>query len=332
MKGFKKTPDLSATAESLATPPELRREQARLLFGQAPVALATALTAALIAAFLFHRVVPHTWLIIWAVTMVVVTGLRLALVVAFRAVDDGYVDVEPWIKRYTFGSVVSGMIWGSTGLAFNADWPAQYQILMPFILAGITAGAMSSHSVVLKTFVGFQIPALAPLAINLLFHSDMVYASMGAFIALFAAAMLILSRQVNLNFSNALRLRLENQGLIDKLSRTNHRLEAEANERRRAVKELIREQRLFEEGPVVVFRRHAERGWPIKYVSPAIIQFGYDAVTLMRERALFEDFIYLEDKERVIEVRFRTGTRHRAASHRTGLSYRLAEWNYTLGL
>ena len=70
-------------------------------------------------------------------------------------------------------------------------------------------------------------------------------------------------------------------------------------DRKRAERDQFREQHLFHEGPVVVFRWFASPGWPVEYVSPNVIQFGFAPEAFLSGAISYTDFIDPEDKDKV---------------------------------
>lgn len=62
---------------------------------------------------------------------------------------------------------------------------------------------------------------------------------------------------------------------------------------------LRRERNLFLRGPVVVFKWANLPGRPIEYVSPNVVQFGYAASELERERRTFDSLIHPDDRSMV---------------------------------
>ena len=76
---------------------------------------------------------------------------------------------------------------------------------------------------------------------------------------------------------------------------------ADISERKKFEEVLQREQRLFTEGPVVVFKWAAEEGWPVEYVSPNFSQFGHDAGDFMKGRKPYASLVHPEDLPRVGE-------------------------------
>src|SRR5688572_16512937 len=62
-----------------------------------------------------------------------------------------------------------------------------------------------------------------------------------------------------------------------------------------------REQKLFLEGPVTVFRWIAAEGWPVEYVSPNVQQFGFRAEDFTSGRVPYAKFVHPEDLGRVAD-------------------------------
>ncbi|MGD9688710.1 MAG: PAS domain S-box protein [Phycisphaerales bacterium] len=77
----------------------------------------------------------------------------------------------------------------------------------------------------------------------------------------------------------------------------------DVTDRKRAESVLLREQRLFLGGPVVVFRWRAAPGWPVEYVSANVSQFGYSVDDLVSGRVPYASIVHPDDLARVaIEV------------------------------
>lgn len=89
-------------------------------------------------------------------------------------------------------------------------------------------------------------------------------------------------------------------------------------ERRHAVDRLEQEQALYLQGPAVVFRWSATRGWPVEYVSPNVSQFGYTVEDLVGGTKSYREIVHPRDRARV----FPLDTERAMAEHQeTGLLY-----------
>ncbi|MCK6447240.1 MAG: response regulator [Planctomycetes bacterium] len=63
---------------------------------------------------------------------------------------------------------------------------------------------------------------------------------------------------------------------------------------------LAAERRLFDAGPVTMFRWRAASGWPVDYVSPNVTQlFGWSADEFVHGRVRYADVVHPEDLQRV---------------------------------
>ncbi len=72
-------------------------------------------------------------------------------------------------------------------------------------------------------------------------------------------------------------------------------------------------QRLFEDGPVILFRWLPEKGWPVAFVSPGVAALGYDPGDLLSRKILFADMVHKDDLPRV-EEEVRVHSASKAAS------------------
>ncbi len=89
--------------------------------------------------------------------------------------------------------------------------------------------------------------------------------------------------------------------------RTNRRLRVSEQlsdqvvaELRRTQAYLRREQRLFIDGPVIVFLWQAKQGWPVEYVSPNVAHLGYKDKQFLSGMASFGELLHPEDVARVV--------------------------------
>jgi rsbT co-antagonist protein RsbR len=79
-------------------------------------------------------------------------------------------------------------------------------------------------------------------------------------------------------------------------------VEALAQEALEGSRRWVQERRLFEHGPVVVFRWRNEEGWPVEYVSPNVTELtGYPVDDFSSGRRPYAGIIYDEDIKRVGE-------------------------------
>ncbi|MCB1190540.1 MAG: PAS domain S-box protein [Leptospiraceae bacterium] len=66
-----------------------------------------------------------------------------------------------------------------------------------------------------------------------------------------------------------------------------------------------RERHLFIGGPVTIFKWELKEGWPVEYVSPNVIQYGFDPKDFLEGHLSYLDIIHPEDRQKVEEQAYR---------------------------
>ncbi len=123
-------------------------------------ALASALVA-LVLALLLGGAFEGGVLLGWVLALAAVTALRLAA----NRLYQRHPEAGPWLAVYRGGALASGLVWGSTALlAQQADGGAL--VMLSFLLAGLSAGAMTLTLFDLASALCFTLPALAPMALR----------------------------------------------------------------------------------------------------------------------------------------------------------------------
>jgi diguanylate cyclase (GGDEF)-like protein/PAS domain S-box-containing protein len=286
---------------------DIETQQVELIYQQAPVSIIGALILTVLVVIGLWPVAGHQALQFWFAAHVVQSLTRLILVALYRRSSDETRQRPVWMILFFAGTFVSGVVWGCIGLIFDFAWPVEYQTLALISLAGVLAGAISAYAVNLTVYIAFMVPAILIPAQFMLVYSDRLQNNLGLMMMLFAAGLLMIARNYNRHAVHMLQLRQANDSLLDEMRRTNLRLEQEISERRSVEKSLRSDQQLFANGPVVMFRWSATRGWPIEFASRTVDQFGYDADDLVQRGVNFADLIHPADLQRVEESEFFTG-------------------------
>ncbi|MDG4869036.1 hypothetical protein P8631_13655, partial [Guyparkeria sp. 1SP6A2] len=118
---------------------QLRGEKVRMLYDNLwqPV-LSSVLAGGLLVAAMWPVV--EGWVLLgWYTALVVVSGLRLALAHRFKRLPIQQQQRHRWLRWFAMGAIVSGVVWGSTGvLLFSPEYPGQIAALS-IVLAGIAS-------------------------------------------------------------------------------------------------------------------------------------------------------------------------------------------------
>jgi diguanylate cyclase (GGDEF)-like protein/PAS domain S-box-containing protein len=306
--------------ETMPAVTDFQAEQTALVYAQAPVALGTALAVAVLMAIGLWGVVDHGLLMLWLGLQFLQTMFRAGVVWFYRRAGDAGHGDSRWARLYFVGTLVSGVVWGCTGLFIGPGMPVVHQVLVVMGLAGVLAGAISAYAVLMPVYLAFMLPALLITAQSMLLQAGQSQNVMGLLFVVFAAALLLIARNYSSSVARTLALRTENLALLERMSKSNRALATEIRERKQVEDELRRDRQLFTRGPVTVFRCGAEAGRPIKYVSKTVAQFGYDADELVDNHTSFASLIYKTDLQHVEEAQFDSNDHGRVAP---GIDYRL---------
>ncbi len=230
---------------------EVRAQQIALLFHQLPAAL----TATLLIAF---SVVGVTWpatdaklLLCWLIAVCALTGYRFLLWRRFAANAPRAEQMEPWLRSFFVGALLSGIVWGAGGFLL-AGQEIIHQFFFGLLLAGLAAGGVSTLSSHRGVYAAFLLPATVPFAVRMALYLDPPHIAMASMILLFVVLMLGISARIHATIAESLRLRFRNLGLVDTLSATkgnlqeaNTALQREIGEHRKAQEILMKsEQKL----------------------------------------------------------------------------------------
>lgn len=213
------------------TDQRIRDEQLQLLFAGLPSSLfATLVLLALtVAVVKLTGEVDLRQTALAAVGIFIVTASRFALWLAYRRRQPG--ENGAWSTLFFVGCVAAGASWGMAAVLVFPAGDTEAQAFMAFLIAGVSAGAVTTLGADKRAALGFTLPCVAPLAVRLMLEPGVYSVTMGIMVALYtliiAAAGLRLSQHLRENIE--LRLQASAQQLIQErseraLSVANHQL------------------------------------------------------------------------------------------------------------
>jgi PAS domain S-box-containing protein len=223
----------------------LLRDQVDLLYQQAHSAAIFTLINGLLVVVALHDVIDVARLLAWLGLLVVVTFGRTYMAYRFRSLAPEQRDAELWRNRFLIGASLAGGCWGLAGTALYPVESPIHQIFLLIVVAGIAAGAISYHAAVLRVYIAYSVTTLLPVAVWLLTHQSDTHALIGLLTLVFLASLIATCHRIHGTLTESLRLRYENQDLIEDLAESkqelqglNRRLQGEIAEHTRTENEL----------------------------------------------------------------------------------------------
>jgi len=165
----------------------IKLDMLRLLYSGLPLAI---ISNALVAA----AITPILWTsgksgaaLLWLAMLSLVLFFRHATAIGWRKLTLNTVNHDAWLFRFRLGAVATGLAWGACSILLFPENDVESQLFLAFVLTALMAGAMSSLAVDRISLVGYAVPMLLPMNVELfLLNSGLSWATfvaMGAFAA-----------------------------------------------------------------------------------------------------------------------------------------------------
>lgn len=193
--------------------PEVRAKQVGLLFSHLPVILlATSLNSAILTLALWSHA-SHSVLVSWLVCIQLTVCLRCVLLLKYRQ--------NPrrggWERWFSLGTWASGICWGAGGVLLFTPGSVPHQAFLTFVLGGMSAGAVTTHSASFRVVLAYLIPGLLPLMARLFSEGGPLHVAMGGMVGLFLILMVEISWRWHRTTLTLLILEVSNGYLITQL-------------------------------------------------------------------------------------------------------------------
>lgn len=170
------------------------------------------------------QVVPQQALTIWSIALLASILLRIILYVMYRRTTQQILG-QNQAMFFTFGSGLTGVIWGSAGVMLFPASGLEYQLFILFVLVGMGAGAVSSLTSYMPAFYAYFLPSMLPISIMLIAVGDPIHVSLGVMAIAYISALSFFGHNINRSFIQSLSLRFENINLVRELSKQKEQAE-----------------------------------------------------------------------------------------------------------
>lgn len=216
---------LDAAAEA-AIADQVSSAKARMLFRALPTSTSGSILGAILLTMVLWPSANHEILVVWCAAMVVNQAWRLELFRRTRHLDFSAGRHARWVRIWSVGGGVSGLIWGAAMFLFYPDLAGTQQVVLLATLFAIVSVSLPVTVSHLPSFYSFVLPVLlSMIAANVMMKESHFW--LVAFVStVMLAAIITVGRQFNRLLDAALTNRFRNAALADQLARQNAELDA----------------------------------------------------------------------------------------------------------
>ena len=212
--------------------------------------------------FALWGIVSSTLMGAWLTAMFVVTGARYLLYRAHLTTNPPDAEAHRWARRFVTGAGAAGLLWGIAGSVLYPVSSLPHQFLVILLISGMMLAAMVVLGPVRRAFLVYVLPAFTLLIATVFAQGTELHIIMGVLIVVLMGVVLWTSPILTQIVHESLRVRFENSGLVEQLSRANREL-SERVSAQQSTEEVLRQtsqkyEALIEASPVSIIARDRE--------------------------------------------------------------------------
>ena len=168
--------------------------------------------------YLQRNVISNQVIFTWFAVLLLVTLVRIILLYSYQKKNSSELSIAFWYWAYLAGTAFSGLVWGSAVIYLFPNNQPGHQLFVVFVLAGMTAGAMSVLASSMLAFQLFVLPTLLPLSIQIYWQYTDFSTPMAIMVLFYLVGLSISARGMNRTIITSLRLRFDNSELVKEVN------------------------------------------------------------------------------------------------------------------
>lgn len=193
---------------------QLYAEQVALLYRNAPQAYISALVIGAILTFVQSAHIAPPVVLGWYAVLVAVTALRTWFARRYFRLRPGPEAAQRWNAIYVTGTALAGSVWGATAFVMIPSPSLAHEVLVAFVLAGMSAGSITVLAFRVESCLAFLLPTLLPLVVRYLTLETTLHIAMAIMTALFLLGMVVSALKFNRSVRTSLILRFDKRELV----------------------------------------------------------------------------------------------------------------------
>ncbi|MDD4949177.1 MAG: ATP-binding protein [Sulfuricurvum sp.] len=195
---------------------EIFTKEVVALYRALPIPIVATLFNSIIIAFILKDQVPHDSIMLWIGLNFLILAVRLTSFLRFKEFIHPQ-NVTLAYRIYMVGIIGSGVIWG-TSIFYLLPNSSIHMMMLIVIIGGMVAGGVGSSSYRPESYIFYNLFVITPYALHFMLDNSNDNSWMvGTALVLFAAMMIISSKNFHANFTEVVLLQRQQEELIDHL-------------------------------------------------------------------------------------------------------------------
>jgi diguanylate cyclase (GGDEF)-like protein len=175
----------------------IRAEQVRIIYAAIPSSLLIILVNSAILSVIMWNQIDQKVIISWFLAINCLSLFRFGLYRQFLQLLPEQSSSRIWYNLAVVTSALSGAFWGVAGILLFVESSVVHQVFLAFVMAGMSAGAISTLSSIQKAAGLFVIFAITPITIQFFLNDTAISMGMGLMSLLFICMMLFSINRLN---------------------------------------------------------------------------------------------------------------------------------------
>ena len=188
---------------------DIRLEQIKIIYSAVPLSVIAILINSTILSSALWDVIPPATNLAWLLGTYSISVYRWLIYRSFKAASPESLASEDWLRSLVVGTLISGALWGSASIFLFPPDSMLHQVLLAFVIAGMSAGAVTTLSSVFHLSAAFLLLTLTPLIWRFVTAADATSHVMAIMSTLFALMVIVSSRRLNNTIMETLQIRHE---------------------------------------------------------------------------------------------------------------------------
>ena len=205
---------------------QVHAAETRLLYENASTGVVATILIASLLAYEQRSIVSGFVVSLWFLYMLLTSAARFLLVRRYWRVSPSDTDIGRWNVAFVAGAAMAAAGWGAAAIVLYPPARPLNETFLVFVVGGVMLGAASLLAARPEAFLTFLLPTGLLTALGLASVGDEDHLVMGFLAALFTVATVATTWRFHLMIESSLRLRFENQNLIEGLETAKNHAEA----------------------------------------------------------------------------------------------------------